>query len=71
MSDPDPKSGLDLIPNSSPRLLNESISIQPLILLVVDTKKEFQVQGHWNVVPNLIDGTMMMRCGRLRLVMGR
>jgi len=71
MSDPDPKSGLDLILNSFPRLLNESISIQPLILPVVDTKKEFQVQGHWNVVPNLIDGTMMMLSGRLRRVMVR
>jgi len=32
-------------------------------------KKEYQVQGHWNVVHSLIDGTMMMRFGRLLLVM--
>jgi hypothetical protein len=69
MSDPDPKLVLGHIPNSCPRLLNGSISTQPLILLVVDTKKEYQVQGHWNVVPNLIDGMMMMLSGHLLRVM--
>jgi hypothetical protein len=65
MSDPDPKSVLDHIPNSSQKQLNESTSTRPLILLVVGTKKEYQVQGHWNAVPNLIDGMMMMLSGRL------
>jgi hypothetical protein len=69
MSDPDPKLVLGHIPNSCPRLLNGSISTQPLILLVVGTKKEYQVQGHWNVVPNLIDGMMMMLSGHLLRVM--
>ena len=69
MSDPDPKLVLAHILNSCPRLLNESTSTQPLILLVVDTKKEYRVQGHWNVVPNLIDGMMMMLSGRLLRVM--
>lgn len=70
MSDQDNKLVLDHIPNSSPRQLNESTLTRPHILLEVDTRKEYQAPGHWNVVLNLIDGMTMMLCGRLLLVMG-